>query len=85
MGVGLCVRAGGMTAGDDALAMSLSHRFGWPIERIYLVTDLTVLLLSLSYIPAHRIVYSLLTSITSGQIIGLMQKIDVRKRRAASL
>ena len=85
VGVGLCVRAGGMTAGDDALAMSLSHRFGWPIERIYLVTDLAVLLLSLSYIPAHRIVYSLLTSITSGQIIGLIQKIDVRKRRAASL
>lgn len=74
IGVGLCVRAGGSTAGDDALAMSLSHRFGWPIERIYLVSDVTVLLLSLSYIPLTRIAYSLLTAILSGQIIGLMQK-----------
>ena len=74
IGVGLCVRAGGSTAGDDALAMSLSHRFGWPIERIYLVSDLSVLLLSLSYIPLSRIAYSLLTAILSGQIIGLMQK-----------
>ena len=74
VGVGLCVRAGGSTAGDDALAMSLSHRFGWPIQRIYLVTDVTVLLLSLSYIPLIRIAYSLLTAVLSGLIIGLMQK-----------
>ena len=80
IGAGLCVRAGGTTAGDDALAMSLSHRFGWPIERIYLVTDPTVLLLSLSYIPARRIVYSLLTSILSGLIIGWIQKIKIRKK-----
>lgn len=84
IGAGLCVRAGGTTAGDDALAMSLSHRFGWPIERIYLVTDPTVLLLSLSYIPARRIVYSLLTSILSGLIIGWIQKIPTYEKRAAS-
>lgn len=85
IGAGLCVRAGGTTAGDDALAMSLSHMFGWPIERIYLVTDPTVLLLSLCYIPGRRIVYSLLTSVLSGQIIGLIQKIEFKKKTAASL
>ena len=74
IGAGLCVRAGGATSGDDALAMSLSHLTGIPIERIYLISDLTVLLLSLSYIPARRIGYSLLTVILSGQIIGWMQK-----------
>ena len=83
VGAGLCVRAGGTTAGDDALAMSLSHRFGWPIERIYLVTDPTVLFLSLSYIPARRIGYSLLTSILSGLIIGWIQKIPPLKRAAS--
>lgn len=75
IGAGLCVRAGGATAGDDALAMSFSHIFHWPIERIYLVSDLAVLLLSLSYIPLRRIAYSLLTVILSGQMIGLIQKI----------
>ena len=75
IGAGLCVRAGGATAGDDALAMSFNHIFHWLIERIYLVSDLTVLLLSLSYIPLRRIAYSLLTVVLSGQIIGLIQKI----------
>ena len=75
IGAGLCVRAGGATAGDDALAMSFSHLFRWPIERIYLISDLTVLLLSLSYIPLRRIAYSLLTVVLSGQLIGLIQKV----------
>jgi len=80
IGAGLCVRAGGATAGDDALAMSFSHLFRWPIERIYLISDLAVLLLSLSYIPLRRIVWSLLTVILSGQIIGLIQKIYPEKK-----
>ena len=80
IGAGLCVRAGGATTGDDALAMSLSTRLGIPIERIYLVSDLTVLLLSLSYIPLRRIAYSLLTVILSGQIIGWIQKIPKKER-----
>lgn len=73
IGAGLCVRAGGATTGDDALAMSLSHATGFPIQNIYLVSDLTVLILSLSYIPFRKIAYSLLTVILSGQIIGLIQ------------
>ena len=80
VGAGLCVRAGGATAGDDALAMSFSHIFRIPIERIYLISDLTVLLLSLSYIPFRRIAYSLLTVVLSGQIIGIIQKINAKER-----
>lgn len=75
IGAGICIRVGGATTGDDALAMSLSHILKTPIERIYLISDLTVLGLSLSYIPIGRIAYSLLTVILSGQIIGLIQKI----------
>lgn len=78
IGAGFCVRAGGATSGDDSLAMSLSHILHLPIERIYLVSDLTVLALSLSYIPFRRIAYSLLTVILSGQIIGLFQKIPTK-------
>ena len=80
IGAGLCVRAGGATAGDDALAMSFSQILKLPIERIYLISDLTVLLLSLSYIPFRRIAWSLLTVILSGQIIGIIQKINVKER-----
>ena len=80
IGAGVCVRAGGATAGDDALAMSLNHITGWPIERIYLISDLTVLILSLSYIPFRRIAWSLLTVVLSGQIIGIIQKINFSKK-----
>ena len=80
IGAGVCVRIGGATCGDDALAMSLSHILKKPIEWIYLVSDLTVLGLSLSYIPPRRIIYSLITVILSGQIIGWIQKIHAKKR-----
>ena len=73
IGAGLTVRAGGATTGDDALAMSLSHVTRIPIQNIYLISDLSVLLLSLSYIPFRKIAYSLLTVILSGQIIGWIQ------------
>lgn len=74
IGVGLCVRAGGAPSGDDALAMGLSARFHIPIERVYLITDLTVLALSLSYLPLGRIACSLLTVTLSGKLIGLIQR-----------
>lgn len=74
VGIGLCVRAGGAPGGDDALAMSLSHITGWNIKWPYLISDLIVLLLSLTYIPVERIGYSLLTVVLSGQIIGFMQR-----------
>lgn len=79
IGAGVCVRAGGATCGDDALAMSISHLVKVSIQWVYLVSDLTVLLLSLSYIRPERILYSLLTVILSGQIIGWIQKIPKRE------
>lgn len=80
IGAGLCVRAGGATSGDDALAMSLSHITKIPIQWVYLVSDLTVLVLSLTYIPVRKIIYSLLTVVLSGQIIGIIQNIKVKER-----
>lgn len=74
LGSGVCVRCGGATTGDDALAMALSHRWKADIRTVYLVCDLSVLLLSLTYIPLSQIAYSLLTVVLSGQLIGLVQK-----------
>ena len=74
LGAGLCVRAGGAAGGDDALAMSISHLARIPIQRAYLLTDIMVLALSLSYIPPQRMIYSLLTVLLSGQLIGLVQR-----------
>lgn len=73
VGVGLSVRAGAAPGGDDALAMSLSKITHKNIQFIYLFSDLFVLILSISYIPINRLVYSFLTVILSGQIIGWVQ------------
>ncbi len=83
IGAGLCVRAGGATSGDDALAMSLTRLTKIPIQRLYLISDLTVLGLSLSYIPLKRIGYSLLTVVLSGQIIGWLQ-LSFREKTSGS-
>lgn len=74
VGVGLCVRAGGAVSGDDALAMSLAKITKLKMQWIYLISDFVVLLLSLTYIPFSKIVYSLLTVVISGQIIGFVSE-----------
>ena len=74
VGVGLSVKVGGASGGDDALAMGLNKLTGVKISTVYLVSDVSVLLLSLTYIPLERILYSLLTVVLSGQLIGLISK-----------
>ena len=83
VGAGLCVRIGGAPGGDDALAMALSRVTGLGVQWIYLFTDALVLVLSVSYIPVPKLLYSLLTVVLSGQIIGWVQKIGVRKQKEA--
>ena len=74
VGVGLCIRANAAPTGDDSLALSLSHHFKIGIQWVYLLGDLIGLALSLTYIPFSKIIYSLLTVVLSGQLIGLIQK-----------
>lgn len=75
IGAGLSVKAGAASGGDDALAMVISHKFKMDIKWPYLVSDLMVLLLSLTYIPFNKIIYSIFTVVLSGQIISIIQKI----------
>lgn len=74
VGAGLCVRAGAATSGDDAVVMALSSITKIDMRWIYLVSDVSILLLSLTYISPQRIIYSLVTVVISGQIIGMIQK-----------
>lgn len=66
---GLILRQGGSSGGDDALALIISKLLHCRISRSYLATDLSVLLLSLSYIPLGRIAYSLITVTVSSFLI----------------
>ena len=73
------MRIGGATCGDDALAMALSRLTKIDIQWIYLISDGLVILLSATYIPLPKLGWSLLTVVLSGQIIGWIQKIGVKK------
>ncbi len=72
--IGICVKIGGAPTGDDALAMSLSPVLKIKIEWIYLFLDVIVLGLSLTYIPFTRIIYSLISVVISGQLVGLISR-----------
>lgn len=69
VGVGIIVRQGGSSGGDDALALTISDIFHWKLSRSYLFTDVVVLLLSLTYIPFTRIFFSLITVTISSNVI----------------
>ncbi len=70
VGCGLVISEGGAAGGDDALAMTISHKTGLKISLAYLFSDITVLALSLLYIPVTRILFSLLTTMVSSFLIG---------------
>ena len=79
IGTGLCVRSGGAPSGDDALAMSVSRKWHIKIEYAYLVSDFTVLGLSLTYIPLGRIGFSVLTVMLSSLLVGLIDRFSKKE------
>ena len=84
VGVGLIVRQGGSSGGDDALALTISHVTHWRLSRAYLFTDLVVLVLSLSYIPLQRIFFSLITVTLSSFLIDRVQDISFQRTSQAA-
>ena len=73
LGAGLIVRKGGASGGDDALALILQKITGWKISHAYFFTDFVVLMLSLTYIPVVKILFSLLTVTLSSALIEVVQ------------
>lgn len=69
VGVGIIVKQGGSSGGDDALALAISHALHWKLSRSYLFTDVVVLVLSVTYIPLTKIIFSLITVTVSSHLI----------------
>ena len=79
IGCGIVIRQGGSSGGDDALALVISKLTRCRISRAYLATDITVLLLSLTYIPFKRIAFSLITVTLSSFVIDFVQTVGKGK------
>jgi len=58
--------------------MSICQKFRWDIRWAYLLSDLIVLGLSLTYLDIGRIGLSLLTVVLSGAIIGQLQRMFMK-------
>lgn len=81
LGCGLVVTEGGATGGDDAIALAISDKFNLSLAMVYIICDVVVLLMSISYIPVTQLVFSLLTTTISSVIVG---QIELKGRMAVA-
>lgn len=79
IGVGIVIRVGGACGGDDTLALIVRKVSGLKISTSYLIMDITVLILSLSYIPIQKIIFSLITVLISSKLIEFIKTVDYKK------
>lgn len=90
IGCGIMMRVGCASGGDDALAMIISKVTSLKLSTVYLITDGIVLLLSVSYIPAVQLVYSIVAVLISGKTIdfiyglGRNRSVEVEKTNVSA-
>lgn len=69
IGVGLIVKAGAAAGGDDALALVISKFTSLHVGQVYMLGDISILLLSLLYLSVFDVFYSLIAVTISGKVI----------------
>ena len=80
IGVGLVVRGGGVSGGDDVIALLGNKFLKLKVNYVYLITDATMLLMSLIYLDIKQIFYSIIAVTISGKIISIIYKSDEDNR-----
>ena len=81
VGCGIVIKNNGACGGDDAIALIISKLSKLPIAISYLLLDLIVILMSLSYIDATNIIYSFITATISSILIGCIAKTKEDKEK----
>ena len=76
IGVGLVVKGGGASGGDDVIALLGNKLLKLKVNHVYLITDLIVLLMSLIYLDIKQIFFSIIAVTISGKIISILYKDD---------
>lgn len=69
IGVGIIVKAGAAAGGDDALALIISKFTSLHVGQVYMLGDISILLLSLLYLSVFDVFYSLIAVTISGKVI----------------
>ena len=76
IGCGIVIYNNGACGGDDAIALIISKTLRLPVSISYLLLDILVILISLSYIELNNIIYSFLTAIISSILIGSISRMS---------
>lgn len=72
IGVGLVVRGGGASGGDDVIALVVNKLTKLKVNYVYLITDSIVLIISLVYLDAKQVFFSIIAVTISGKIISIL-------------
>lgn len=73
-GLGIIFRYGGTTGGSDIVARITHKKFGWAMSKTMLVTDASVILLSLVYLDYRQMMYTLVGVFVGSRMIDVIQK-----------
>lgn len=82
VGVGIIVRNGAAAGGDDALAMVISKVTSVTIGNVYLIGDVVVLILSLTYLSVYDIFWSFIAISISGRTIDFIYNFNNKLSKA---
>lgn len=69
IGVGIVASAGCAAGGDDVLALVISKTTSLNLGKVYILTDVIILMISLVYLSAFDVFYSLIAVTISGKVI----------------
>lgn len=79
IGVGIVVRNEAAAGGDDALALVVSKFTSITMGKFYLISDVTILIMSLSYLSIKDVLWSLIAVNISGRTIDYVSNFKINK------
>ncbi|MGG0823055.1 YitT family protein [Paenibacillus turicensis] len=81
IGVGVVLRSGSATGGDEIMALIISQWSGIKIGSVFMLMDALVLTISLIYLPFAQTMYTIMAVIISGQVITWVVNFGATKQR----
>lgn len=85
VGVGLVLRGGGASGGDDVIALLVSKFTPLKVNHVYFLTDAIVLVLSLVYLRFDQVIYSILAVTISGKLIEVIYEYNKNSNEGENL
>lgn len=79
IGCGLVVRKNGACGGDDSLALMIKKITKMPLFMCYFSMDILIIIISLTYIPFNKIIYSFITAFISSLLIEIVGEYKINK------